>query len=90
MLSNAYFLAKFRFDTAENEPTKKLQNLKTSLQNLLIVLTPPEGHSPRGDPPALRRIAEVLPDLREHVDDEVSFRTGELLLQHDVVDLRLV
>ena len=32
MLSNAYFLAKFRFDTAENEPAKKLQNL----QNLLI------------------------------------------------------
>ena len=26
MLSNAYFLAKFRFDTAENEPPKNLQN----------------------------------------------------------------
>ena len=26
MLSNAYFLAKFRFDTADNEPAKKLQN----------------------------------------------------------------
>ena len=26
MLSNAYFLAKFRFDTAENEPIKNLQN----------------------------------------------------------------
>ena len=25
MLSNAYFLAKFRFDTAENEPAKILQ-----------------------------------------------------------------
>ena len=25
MLSNAYLLAKFRFDTAENEPAKKLQ-----------------------------------------------------------------
>ena len=25
MLSNAYFLAKFRFDTAENEPAKNLQ-----------------------------------------------------------------
>ena len=25
MLSNAYFLANFRFDTAENEPAKKLQ-----------------------------------------------------------------
>ena len=26
MLSNAYFLAKFRFDTAKNEPSKNLQN----------------------------------------------------------------
>ena len=25
MLSNAYFLAKFRFDTAENEPAKNFQ-----------------------------------------------------------------
>ena len=28
MLSNAYFLAKFRFDTAENEPAKILQNFR--------------------------------------------------------------
>ena len=28
MLSNAYFLAKIRFDTAENEPAKNLQNFK--------------------------------------------------------------
>ena len=28
MLSNAYFLAKFRFDTAENEPAKNLQILQ--------------------------------------------------------------
>ena len=27
MLSNAYFLAKFRFDTAKNEPAKNLQNV---------------------------------------------------------------
>ena len=27
MLSNAYFLAKFRFDTAENELAKNLQKL---------------------------------------------------------------
>ena len=27
MLSNAYLLAKIRFDTAENEPAKKLQNV---------------------------------------------------------------
>ena len=28
MPSNAYFLAKFRFDTAENEPAKNLQNFR--------------------------------------------------------------
>ena len=28
MLANAYFLAKFRFDTAENEPAKNLQNFR--------------------------------------------------------------
>ena len=27
MLSNAYFLVKFRFDTAENEPAKNLQKI---------------------------------------------------------------
>ena len=30
MLSNAYFRAKFRFDTAENEPAKNLLFLKYS------------------------------------------------------------
>ena len=28
MLSNAYFLANIRFDTAENEPAKNLQNFR--------------------------------------------------------------
>ena len=36
MLKNAYFLAKFGFDTAENEPAKHLQNLQTIRKNLLI------------------------------------------------------
>ena len=46
MLSNAYFLARFRFDTAENEPAKKLQNLIKSCKisyNLPILLTRPAG-----------------------------------------------
>ena len=34
MLSNAYFLAKFRFDTAENEPAKNLQNF--SQKNIFL------------------------------------------------------
>ena len=32
MLSNAYFLAKFRFGTAENEPTNNLQNFAAAQQ----------------------------------------------------------
>ena len=31
MLSNAYFLAKFRFDTAENEPAKNLKKIANNL-----------------------------------------------------------
>ena len=34
MLSNAYFLAKFRFDTAENEPAKNLQKFANFLCQL--------------------------------------------------------
>ena len=36
MLSNAYFLAKFRFDTAENEPAKNLQ-IVANFANLDLV-----------------------------------------------------
>ena len=35
MLSNAYLLAKFRFDTAENEPAQNLQI--TSLKKLILL-----------------------------------------------------
>ena len=40
-LSNAYFLAKFRFDAAENEPAKNLQNFvqKMLVEFLRILLT---------------------------------------------------
>ena len=38
MLSNAYFLAKFRFDTAENEPAKNLQNFAKKKLFLLGLL----------------------------------------------------
>ena len=45
MLSNAYFLAKFRFDTAENEPAKNLQNFpkfaNSADPNRLLRTTPP-------------------------------------------------
>ena len=40
MLSNAYFLAKFRFDTAENEPAENLQNFANNIFPILLTLTP--------------------------------------------------
>ena len=39
MLSNAYFLENFRFDTAENEPAKNLQKFARILL-ILLTLTP--------------------------------------------------
>ena len=38
MPSNAYFLSKFRFDTAENEPANILQNSTKFCKNVLILL----------------------------------------------------
>ena len=46
MLSNAYFLAKFRFDTAANEPAKILQNLLILLTLILKVPPVPNGEAP--------------------------------------------
>ena len=43
MLSNAYFLAKFRFDTAENEPAKKLQNFRKMHFSKVNSRTPKEA-----------------------------------------------
>ena len=45
MLSNAYFLAKFRFDVAENEPSKNLQ--KKLLVLPLVASVPPSEELPR-------------------------------------------
>ena len=43
MLSNAHFLAKFRFGTAENEPAKNLQNFRRRREL-------PQTAEGRGDP----------------------------------------
>ena len=40
MLSNAYFLANFCFDKAENEPAKNLQNLPEFWPNFANFATP--------------------------------------------------
>ena len=47
MLSNAYFLAKFRFDIAEKEPAKNLQNFEKKMLILLIDSPTPLGHKYR-------------------------------------------
>ena len=52
MLSNAYFLAKFRFDTAENEPAKNLQKFA----NFPNFATPNPNPGPRV---AARRVPEA-------------------------------
>ena len=52
MLSNAYFLAKFRFDTAENEPATNLQNFAKFVN---FALSPPNPNHRFGDALRLRR-----------------------------------
>ena len=59
MLSNAYFLAKFRFDRAENEPAKKLQKM-------LLLLSRGGGFMVKRKIPSLLQ-ARALDDLaRSH------------------------
>ena len=67
MLSNASFLAKFRFDTAENEPAKDLQNLQfcNELRGT--------GRVQLGHKDALPvRVPPGLPELAAH-EDEAAF-----------------
>ena len=47
MLSNAYFLAKFRFDTAENEPAKNLQNFEKEIAQFPNFANHPHRSRPR-------------------------------------------
>ena len=56
MLSNAYVLAKFRFDTAEKEPAKNLQKFSNKIANsnkqpcarLRVAREPPGARVDRG------------------------------------------
>ena len=56
MLSNAYFLAKFYFDTAENEPAKNCNITNLQFPNNC------KGPDPRGAGPAA--VARGAPDHR--------------------------
>ena len=66
MLSNAYFLAKFRFDTAENEPAK---NLKNFANNYFPNFANPNTEPPRPDLRHLLHLRGV--DLVEADDAEL-------------------
>ena len=68
MLSNAYFLAKFRFDTAENEPVKYCKNLLILLILLTLTLRP---FAQGAVPPYL-----VPAALRKHRFEEVGAERG--------------
>ena len=57
MLSNAYFLAKFRFDTAENEPAKNLQKHLANFANFANSKAHGRPWHRQGSPSAGRRRA---------------------------------
>ena len=51
MLSNTYFLAKFRFDTAENEPAKNLQKISKNFKKFLKFAISPKSGQYEGPSP---------------------------------------
>ena len=62
MLSNAYFLAKFRFDTDENEPAKFFQKFAKFAN---FAAPGPAGLLPRARLPAGRRSCGGSPEPGE-------------------------
>ena len=91
MLSNAYFLAKFRLDTAENEPAKKTQcpGLKgstmggaTAPENYAVLVTGGRGGggvggtSPPNDVCSARFCSKISDEfLRNYVIGELVTRS---------------
>ena len=64
MLSNAYFLAKFRFDTAENEPAQNLQNFA----NFPNFANPNPQQDPRKVAPTLDASTARTPRRMSHAE----------------------
>ena len=78
MLSNAYFLAKFRFDTAENEPAKNLQNFAKFAK-----VRAGADAACVGDQHATR-VAELFRDRPDRDGDRGEFhRLGGVPLHHE-------
>ena len=74
MLSNAYFLAEVRFDTAENEPAKKLQNFAKQIANFANFAEVGHlGHEGRDERLRLLRVPEALQRV-EPVADRLRVR----------------
>ena len=71
MLSNAYFLAKFRFDTAENEPAKNLQKFAKKMLIFPILL---RSAAAGCRAPRERGASQPEPDPDDH---EVVARQGQ-------------
>ena len=88
MLSNAYFLAKFRFDTAENEPAKNLQ----IFEKCIFRKGEPAGPEQRAFPAlrcalVLRLVGERAPRVLRVASSPRCFRRkyklGSLLKKYD-------
>ena len=76
MLSNAYFLAKFRFDTAENEPAKILQNFRKLHFSKMHFGTPcPEPTFLKSSRSRCWTLAAATVAVARAVEAPVDFRT---------------
>ena len=91
MLSNVYFLAKFRFDTAENEPAKNLQNF-AKFANFARQPTSPRSEASAADSwgaePAMDQrisITELSAHLRGHGEEMQNF--GKILANFGKISL---
>ena len=81
MLSNAYFLAKFRFDTAENEPAENLQNFAKFCKLIGSLLG---GGRAAGAPGPRRRAGARLGDARRAAGQRLDLalpRSGQLRMR---------
>ena len=76
MLSNAYFLTKFRFDTAENEPAKNLQNVANFAN--------PDLHEALD---GLRDGQVAAPVRVEHVEEHEVVRVADVHVRQQLLDL---
>ena len=83
MMSNAYFLAKFRFDTAENAPTKNLQNFRNKIAKFAdLSLRPLRAFDVRGR--VLRRVEGRALHDGGPVDGVPGWRSGAVEEGHGV------